>query len=144
MEIADVFVINKADRDGVDRTVHDLEAMLGLAETQSAWRPPIVQTVATRNEGIDGVLAEIQHHRRHLRESGELAERRRQLLRLRVEAILKERVLAEADASLGLEAQIERGLAEHDDPYRVADRLYAGAVRSANGETVTAADEETA
>jgi LAO/AO transport system kinase len=144
MEIADVFVINKADRDGVDRTVHDLEAMLGLAETQSAWRPPIVKTVATRNEGIDGVLTEIEHHRRHLVDSGELAERRRQLLRLRVEAILKERVLAEADASLGLEAQVERGLADHDDPYRVADRLYAGAVRNANGETLTAADEETA
>jgi LAO/AO transport system kinase len=153
MEIADVFVINKADRDGVDRTVRDLEAMLGLAEGQSEWRPPILKTVASRGEGVDALVAEIEKHRRHLVASGEMAERRRQLLRLRVEAILKERVLAEADASVGLAAQVERGLADHDDPYRVADRLFAAAVRSSSvnggeagddGAAEPVAEEETA
>jgi len=131
MEIADVFAINKADRDGVDRTARDLETMLGLAETESAWRPPIVKTVAARGEGIDEVLAEVRRHRAFLVDSGALAERRRQLLRLRVEAILKERVLAEADAELGLDREVDRGLEARDDPYRVADRLFAGAVRHA-------------
>ncbi|HMB51802.1 MAG TPA: methylmalonyl Co-A mutase-associated GTPase MeaB [Thermoanaerobaculia bacterium] len=131
MEIADVFVINKADRDGVDRTVRDLETMLGLAEIESDWKPPIVQTVASRGEGVDDVIAEMRKHRQHLVESGALAERRRQLLRLRVEAILKERVLAEADAELGLDREVDRGLEARDNPYRVADRLFAGAVRHA-------------
>ena len=134
MEIADVFVINKADRDGVDRTVRDLETMLSLAETRSDWRPPIVKTVAVRGEGVDEVLEQATAHRAHLVESGGLEERRRQLLRLRVEAILKERVLAAADETLGVEHEVERGLAEHHDPYRVADRLFAGAVSAARGE----------
>ncbi len=129
MEIADVFVINKADREGVERTVRDLESMLNLAETRSDWRPPLVKTVASRDEGIAEVVAEIERHREHLAASGELAARRRALLRMRVEAILKERVLAAADAGLGLEREIERGLEAHDDPYRLADRLFAGAVR---------------
>jgi LAO/AO transport system kinase len=131
MEIADVFVINKADRDGVERTQRDLETMLSLADSRDGWRPPIVKAVAARGEGIDEVLAQAEAHRAHLVESGGLAERRRQLLRLRVEAILKERVLAAADETLGVEHEVERGLEQRDDPYRVADRLFEGAVAQA-------------
>jgi Tfp pilus assembly protein PilE len=128
MEIADVFVINKADREGVDRTARDLSTMLGLTEHKLDWRPPIVKTVAVRNEGVDKVLEKVEEHRRWLESSGGLAERRRAQLRLRVEAILKHRVLAEADRSVGLAAEVERGLAEKIDPYRLADRLFAGVV----------------
>jgi LAO/AO transport system kinase len=128
MEIADVFVINKADREGVDRTARDLSTMLGLTEHKLDWRPPIVKTVAARNEGVDKVLEKVEEHRRWLESSGGLAERRRAQLRLRVEAILKHRVLAEADRSVGLAAEVERGLAEKIDPYRLADRLFAGVV----------------
>ena len=128
MEIADVFVINKADRDGVDRTARDLEAMIGLAEEHLAWRPPIVKTVAARDEGIDEVLAKAEEHRSWLIESGALADRRGARLRLRVEAILRDRVVAEADENVGLEREVERGLAERLDPYAVAERLYAGVV----------------
>ncbi len=131
MEIADVFVINKADREGVRRTRRDLETMLSLAETRAGWRPPIVETVAARGEGVDEVLERTEAHRAHLVETGGLAERRRQVLRLRVEAILKERVLAAADETLGVEHEVERGLAERHDPYRVADRLFEGAVAQA-------------
>jgi LAO/AO transport system kinase len=131
MEIADVFVINKADREGVERTRRDLETMLSLADARDGWRPPIVKTVASRGEGIDEVLAQAEAHRAHLVESGGLAQRRRELLRLRVEAILKERVLAAADETLGVEHEVERGLAERHDPYRVADRLFEGAVAHA-------------
>jgi GTPase len=130
MEIADVFVINKADRDGVERAVRDLEAMIGLAEEHLAWTPPIVKTVASRAEGVDEVLAKTEEHRRWLAESGALADRRRARLRVRVETILKNRVLAEADENVGLEREVERGLAERADPYAVADRLFAGVVRA--------------
>src|SRR6185436_15364491 len=71
LEIADVFVINKADREGVDRTVKDLEMMLSLGE-HGAWLPPVVKTVAARDEGVDRVIAEIERHREHLEASGEL------------------------------------------------------------------------
>ncbi len=75
LEIADVFVVNKADRDGVDRTVRDLEMMLSLGE-HGAWIPPILKTVAAREEGIDLLLDAIESHREFLRASGEIERRR--------------------------------------------------------------------
>jgi LAO/AO transport system kinase len=131
LEIADVFVINKADREGVDRTVKDLEMMLSLGE-HGAWLPPVVKTVAARDEGVDRVIAEIERHREHLEASGELEHRRMAHLRLRVETILKERVVAAADRVLGLEREVERGFTRRADPYAVADRLFAGVLRSAD------------
>ncbi|HEX2163191.1 MAG TPA: methylmalonyl Co-A mutase-associated GTPase MeaB [Thermoanaerobaculia bacterium] len=128
MEIADVFVINKADREGAEKTARDLKVMLHLGEHESAWKPPVLKAVAAQGEGIDEVLAAVEAHRNHLEESGELAARRRALLRLRVEAILKERVLAAAEESVGVEREVERGLERHEDPYAVAGRLFAGAL----------------
>lgn len=127
LEIADVFVINKADREGAERTVRDLQMMLSIGE-HGEWVPPILKTVASRDEGIDRVLAEVERHRGHLEASGELERRRRSHLRLRVETILKERVVAAADRVLGLEREIERGFQQRADPYLVADRLFAGVV----------------
>ena len=125
LEIADVFVINKADREGVERTVKDLQMMLSLGE-HGEWVPPVLKTVASREEGVAEVLAAVERHREWLAASGELERRRRSHLRLRVETILKERVVAAADRVLGVEREVERGFAGHDDPYRVADRLFTG------------------
>ena len=127
LEIADVFVINKADREGVERTFKDLQMMLSIGD-HGAWLPPVLKAVATRDEGIDRLLAEVERHREHLVASGELAARRRSHLRLRVETLLKERVVAAADQVLGLEREIERGFASRLDPYQVADRLFTGIV----------------
>jgi LAO/AO transport system kinase len=127
LEIADIFVINKSDREGADRAVRDLEMMLSIGE-HGEWVPPILKTVASREEGVDRVLAEVERHREHLTRSGELDRRRRSHLRLRVETILKERVVAAADRVLGLEREVERGFEQRLDPYRVADRLFAGVV----------------
>ncbi len=131
MEIADVFVLNKADREGADRTERDLQFMLQLADrgdAASPWLPPVVRTVATREEGLPRLVEEIERHRAWLVQSGEQDRRRRAQLRLRVETILKERVLAEADQVLGLEREVERGFEARLDPYAVADRLFAGVV----------------
>ncbi|HEX2223612.1 MAG TPA: methylmalonyl Co-A mutase-associated GTPase MeaB [Thermoanaerobaculia bacterium] len=130
LEIADVFVINKADREGVDRTAKDLEMMLSLGE-HGEWVPPIVRTVASREEGVDRVLGEMERHRDHLLEGGGLERRRLSHLRLRVETILKERVVSTADRILGVEREVERGYGQRLDPYRVADRLFTGVLRSA-------------
>ncbi len=138
LEIADVFVINKADRDGVDRTVRDLEMMLGLGE-HGDWIPPVLKTVASRDEGIDRLLAEVERHREHLMTTGGLESRRLSHLRLRVETILKQRVVTAADRVLGLEREVERGFAQRLDPYEVADRLFLGVVR---GQAVEEGDLE--
>ncbi len=134
LEIADVFVINKADREGAGRTVRDLEMMLSIGE-HGAWLPPILETVATREEGIDLLLDGIERHHRHLAESGEIDSRRRSHLRLRVETILKERVVAAADRVLGVDREIERGHRQRMDPYRVADRLFSGILDDARVES---------
>ncbi|HEV7508707.1 MAG TPA: methylmalonyl Co-A mutase-associated GTPase MeaB [Thermoanaerobaculia bacterium] len=139
LEIADVFVINKADRDGVERTVRDLEMMLSIGE-HGAWIPPILKTVAAREEGIDRLLDAVERHREFLQASGEIERRRLSHLRLRVETILKERVVAAADRVLGVDREVERGHRQRLDPYRVADRLFSGVLEDAREE----AREETA
>jgi LAO/AO transport system kinase len=130
LEIADVFVVNKADRAGVERAVKDLQMMLSIGE-HAAWVPPVLKTVAQRDEGVDSLLDALVRHREHLLASGEIEARRRSHLRLRVETLLKERVVAAAERLLGVERELERGFAAKIDPYRVAERLFAGVVHAA-------------
>lgn len=75
LEIGDLFVVNKADRDGADATARELNHMLGLGEAREpgAWRPPILKTVAARGEGVDEVVEALEKHRAWLGEHGELA-----------------------------------------------------------------------
>ncbi len=134
LEIADVFVLNKADREGADRAYRDLASVLSLGDHDAeSWLPPIVRTVAARDEGIDEVAAAIERHRAWLGEGERLAERRRSQLRLRVETILKERVLAAAREEAGLESEVARGFAERADPYTLADQLFRGVVAAESG-----------
>jgi LAO/AO transport system kinase len=79
LEIGDVFVVNKADRPGVDETTRDLRQMLELGGDRSWW-PPIVTAIASTGEGVEDVWAAVQDHRRHLTETGLLAEVRRRRL----------------------------------------------------------------
>jgi LAO/AO transport system kinase len=125
MEIADVFVVNKADRAGAEATERDLRSMLQMGNQER--KPQIVRTVATRNEGVDDLLAAIEEHRRYLVESGLLERRRFSHLRLRVETILKERIVRTVDEVMGMERQLEQAYAEREDPYLLADRLFAAA-----------------
>src|SRR6266496_2023907 len=90
LEIADVFCVNKADRDGADQAVRDLRYMQSLGGRHSepgAWRPPIVKTVASRSEGIDALLAAVDRHRAWMDDSGELRRRRQARAAGEVEAI---------------------------------------------------------
>ncbi|HVS14623.1 MAG TPA: methylmalonyl Co-A mutase-associated GTPase MeaB [Thermoanaerobaculia bacterium] len=126
MEIADVFVLNKSDRPGADSTLRDLRALLQMSEHRG-WRPPIVQTVASENRGIEELIAAIESHRVFLEESGERARRRLQQLRLRVEVLLKERILQAANRAHALDREVERGFEQREDPYTIADRLFEAA-----------------
>jgi LAO/AO transport system kinase len=76
LEIGDVFVVNKADRDGADELAQLLESVVGLRSyPPGEWRPPVVKTVAVQNEGIDRLIDLLFQHRRHLESTGRLAER---------------------------------------------------------------------
>ncbi len=141
MEIADVFVLNKADREGAERAFRDLTGLLSLAE-EPPWLPPIVRTVASRNEGIEELLAALEAHRAHLGSEGRLERRRREQLRLRVETILKERVLAAARERGALVAEVDRAFAARTDPYRVADQLFLSVAVSAGSVGSDSGDED--
>jgi LAO/AO transport system kinase len=129
LEIADVFVVNKADRDGAGQTVRDLRSMLSLGgrHTQAgAWRPPIVSTVASRetDNGIDEVVDRIGEHAAWLAASGEGERRRVRRAAGEIEAIVRARLGDVHGAALGaLAAQVVAG---QTDPYRAADDLVAG------------------
>jgi LAO/AO transport system kinase len=129
MEIADVFVVNKADREGADRTVRDVQSMLALDEAMGGWLPPVLRTVASQAQGIAEVLGSIDDHQAFLRQEGGLAERRKAQLRLRVETLLKAEVLRAADRSCGLERGIEEAFAARQDPHSVAARLFSEVLR---------------
>ena len=125
LEIADVFVVNKADRDGVAETVRDLEMMLDLSG-EHVWRPPIVSTVATRGEGIDELWEKIREHRAHQEASGALTRRREARQRDELRAIVRARLEREADAACSgpeFEKLVAQVLAREIDPYSAAAEL---------------------
>jgi LAO/AO transport system kinase len=131
IEIADVFVVNKADRDGADQVVRDLRYMQSLGGRHSdagAWRPPIVKTVAARGEGIDKLIEAVEKHRGWLTEHDELARRRRARAAAEIEAIAVgtvKRRFGEMHGSAALDAAAARVVAGDTDPYRAADELVA-------------------
>ncbi|MEO7351312.1 MAG: methylmalonyl Co-A mutase-associated GTPase MeaB [Marmoricola sp.] len=129
LEIGDLYVINKADRDGADQVRRELRGMLGLADRpEGAWVPEIVKTVASLGEGIDEVVEAIDRHRDHLESSGELGVRRLRRARDEIEAIavtaLREqwRGVHENAALDELAAEVVAG---DSDPYAAADLLLA-------------------
>jgi LAO/AO transport system kinase len=155
LEIADVFAVNKADRDGADRTVRDLQTMLDLRRTVgppqehdvahrcvdgapeaappgpgAGWEPPIVCTVAVRDEGVAELLAAIDRHRAHLDTEGLRHARDTARARAAFVTLLRERLLAGALARLEaqegqLDEVAERIASRQADPYALADELAA-------------------
>ncbi len=130
MEIADVFVVNKADREGVDRLVTELRSMLSMGP-EGADAPEIVKTVATDDVGIDAVLDAIEAFQARAEASGLLARKKRAHLLQQFEETLRERVLARLDARALGEAERERILdrlaARQTDPFTATDEVLARA-----------------
>ncbi|MET7604654.1 methylmalonyl Co-A mutase-associated GTPase MeaB [Streptomyces avermitilis] len=131
LEIGDVYVVNKADRDGADSTARELNHMLGLGESRGPgdWRPPIVKTVAARGEGIDEVVEALEKHRAWMEEHGVLTERRLARASQEIETIavtaLRQRI-GDLHGDRRLSALAERIVAGELDPYRAADSLVEG------------------
>jgi len=127
LEVGDIYVINKADRDGADQVRRDLRSMLALGNRDdAAWRPPIIKTVAIKSEGIDEVVAKIDAHLSWLAESGELQRRRTRRARDEIETIavtaLRSR-LADLHGDKRLDALATRVAGGRCDPYTAADEL---------------------
>lgn len=127
LEVADVFVINKADRPGAQETERDLARMLDMSPP-SAWRPPIVTAVATTGQGTGEVWETIGRHRRHLEDSGGLAARRQRRLEEELRQIVVRRLERDAYARCG-GAEFERLLNQlverRIDPYTAAEALIS-------------------
>jgi LAO/AO transport system kinase len=127
MEIGDVFVINKADREGVLTTEKELEALLSLAARDDSWEPPIVKTVATESKGIQELAAAIDKYRTfHLQtKSGD--GRRRAIARWRILELLRERLVAQTLESDSASAKLDRLAGEvasrQRDPYSAVEEL---------------------
>lgn len=131
MEIADVFVVNKADRDGADRLASEIEMMLSLADSATLERPPVVRTVGVRSEGIEELVRSIDDVRARREHSGRFQQRRKErLLRqfeIQVEVLVKEKVrrrIEALDSSLHLRDRLQNRAV---DPYSAADEVLRGA-----------------
>ncbi|GGK98975.1 methylmalonyl Co-A mutase-associated GTPase MeaB [Mangrovihabitans endophyticus] len=130
LEIADIFVVNKADRPGADATYRDIQGMLALGDRAPGdWRPQVVRAVAVRGEGIDDVAGAITKHRGWLESSGALRRRQEHRAAVEVEAIavgaLRARIgdLRDGTALDALAARVADGTL---DPYAAADELLKG------------------
>lgn len=133
LEVSDVFVVNKADRDGANQVVRDLTAMLRVAPSVPAaesagWTPPVVRTQADKGVGIDDLVRALDEHRAWLATSGRLAQRRRRQAREEILALAQASFVAAAGAALGsavVDALAEEVATGRLDPYSAADRLLA-------------------
>ena len=127
MEIADIFVVNKADREGADRTVQAVAANLSLHPFKPGeWKPPIVKTEANRGVGIDELWRQVERYRAHSADNRIIRQRERQRLRLR--ELLSRRLMQRVEAALPageLDRLAERVAAREIDPYSAVAEMIA-------------------
>ncbi len=120
LEIADVFVVNKADREGADTSVRDLQQMIRMGSEQT-WTPPVLTTTAVEGEGISELWGAIDEHRQHLESTGALERGRRARLLREVESLTAERLRGAIRELLDADVSLVDDLAERRiDPYRAA------------------------
>ena len=128
MEIGDIFVANKADRENADKTVADIEAMLDMTPEKDGWRPPVIKTIAITGEGMTELLNKINQHREYL-EAGAFDLRRKQRVEAElfeaIEQRVTESVLRDLKERGKFDELIHKILARKMDPYSAADMVLA-------------------
>src|SRR5438445_8495667 len=128
LEIADVFVVNKADLPGAAKVYRNLRDLVRQTKAGAAWQPPVIQASAHTGAGIDELLDAIEHHSAAITASGELERRRRDGVRAEVEAIVVERAAERARRALRegtIQSELE-GDFRDVDPYGLAERILNG------------------
>jgi LAO/AO transport system kinase len=127
MEIADIFVVNKADREGADRTMAEVESLLSLHTYKNGeWRPPIVRTQATTGEGLDALVETIARFRE---QAHEVDSRRRGRAEAQLRSIVAAKLLQQVESrvsAMAMKALIDRIAARSIDPYSAAGELLGG------------------
>ncbi len=127
MEIADIFVVNKADREGADRVVTELSLMLDLSPARSDWKPPIVKTVGTLGEGIEDLAEKILAHRKFLEESEGLDKKRNSRAREEILNLIEQEISKYVHKMLKYDVSfdevIEQVVARKKDPYSYAQKI---------------------
>jgi len=129
LEIADILVVNKADRPGADGTAQDLAQMLTLGAGRLAWKPPVIRTAAVDGTGVEQLVGAVAKHAEWSRSSGDRERRRREAARAEVEGLLRERSLRRLADRVGadrLDDAIDRVTARALDPSSAVDELLAG------------------
>jgi len=131
MEIADIFVVNKADREGADRTVNSIEAMLSLHTfAEGEWRPPIVKTEATTGRGVPELLETVEKFRQHT--AATQGSRRRARAEWRLRELLGHRFLQHVEANVlrpdEFSEVLDRIAARETDPYSAVDAIFSRAI----------------
>ncbi len=133
MEIGDVFVINKADREGVLRTEKELEALLSLAERTDGWQPPIIKTIATQNKGLEDLAEAIERCREFQKTATGGEARRQAIARWRIVELLREQLLSRAlgngDAAEQLERLASEVAAKRRSPHDAVEEMIGAEVR---------------
>ncbi|AAL82071.1 methylmalonyl Co-A mutase-associated GTPase MeaB [Pyrococcus furiosus DSM 3638] len=129
MEIADIFVLNKADREGADATYFELSLTLDLESEKwekLGWRPPIVETVATLGKGIKELWEQIKRHREFLEKSGKLEEKKRLRVEEEIKTIVSDMIAKKVEVSIkagNLEDILEKVMKKELDPYSAASLI---------------------
>jgi LAO/AO transport system kinase len=130
MEIGDIFVINKADREGVLRTQKELDALLSLAHRPDMWNPPIVKTIATENKGVEDLSTAIASYLNFRSSSEHAGDRRRAIARWRLTELLRERLLADLMSRNGTGQRVDELAADiaekRLDPYSAVEAIISG------------------
>lgn len=130
LEIGDLFVVNKADRDGADRTARELSVMLEMNRYDTGdWRPPVLMTEAQRGRGIEELVNTMEEHRQWLESSGEIDRLLREKNGIFFQTLLKDRLFAEVFDKVyrdgRFEHALDRILARQQDPYSLVEQLLA-------------------
>jgi LAO/AO transport system kinase len=127
MEIGDIFVVNKADREGADRLVTELSLMLDLSPARTAWKPPIIKTVATLGDGIQDLAEKILDHRRFLGEGEGLLKKRNSRAREEILNLIEQEISKYVHKMLKYDVTfdevIEQVVARRKDPYSYAQTV---------------------
>lgn len=128
MEIGDIFVVNKADRDGSDKLIAELEMMLHLDEQKEKWKTPILKTIGTENIGFEQLWNEINRCMDHLKTTGEMKKRRKNRVRKEIFDIFQEswkEMFFEMIGEESFENKVVKVLNQDDDPYHAVKELSA-------------------
>ncbi|GAB4230429.1 MAG: methylmalonyl Co-A mutase-associated GTPase MeaB [Deltaproteobacteria bacterium] len=128
LEIADLFVVNKADREGAEKTRREIETMVSMGEyAEGEWRPPVVSTVAATDTGTVELLDEVERHRTYVFEEGNLARYLREKARVELVEILKAQLIEKAVSDLDAHGLLDPLLADmarkRKNPYSIAEKV---------------------